>query len=69
MKILRNKLGSNVLITAAVSVTPFEKNGQPVSDLSEFAKIFDFINIMAYDVIFIKSLILSIKIIYYYICN
>jgi len=49
LKILRNKLGSNVLITAAVSVTPFEKNGQPVSDLSEFAKIFDFINIMAYD--------------------
>eukprot|EP00833_Pecoramyces_ruminatium_P017058 jgi/Orpsp1_1/1191090/evm.model.d7180000083431.1 len=46
--ILREKIG-NSLITAAVSVIPFEKNGQPMDDLSKFAKYFDFINIMGYD--------------------
>jgi len=48
LEILRNKIG-NSLITAAVSVIPFEKNGQPVSNLSAYAKYFDFINVMAYD--------------------
>jgi len=49
LKILREKIG-NALISAAVSVIPFEKNGQPISDLSEYEKYFDYINVMAYDV-------------------
>ncbi|KAG4092281.1 glycosyl hydrolases family 18-domain-containing protein [Neocallimastix lanati (nom. inval.)] len=48
LKILREKIG-NALISAAVSVIPFEKNGQPISDLSEYEKYFDYINVMAYD--------------------
>ena len=52
MEVLREKLGSDVLITAAVSITPFEKNGSPISDLAPYAKYFDFINVMGYDVIF-----------------
>ncbi|KAJ9063859.1 hypothetical protein DSO57_1036485 [Entomophthora muscae] len=38
------------LLTAAVRVTPFDKNGEPMKDVSAFAKVFDFINIMAYDI-------------------
>ncbi|ORX43052.1 glycoside hydrolase [Piromyces finnis] len=50
LKVLREKLGSTSLITAAVSIIPFEKNGQVVSDLSDYANYFDFINIMGYDI-------------------
>ncbi|ORX83264.1 hypothetical protein BCR32DRAFT_202002 [Anaeromyces robustus] len=49
LEILRKKIGNDSLITAAVSAIPFEKNGQPVSNLSAYAKYFDFINLMAYD--------------------
>ncbi|KAJ9059072.1 hypothetical protein DSO57_1006204 [Entomophthora muscae] len=38
------------LLTAAVRVAPFDKNGKPMKDVSAFAKVFDFINIMAYDI-------------------
>ncbi|KAI9294242.1 glycoside hydrolase [Neoconidiobolus thromboides FSU 785] len=38
------------LLTAAVRVEPFDgPDGKPMNDVSEFAKHFDFINIMAYD--------------------
>ncbi|KAJ9059075.1 hypothetical protein DSO57_1006207 [Entomophthora muscae] len=40
----------NKLLTAAVRVTPFDKNGVPMNDVSAFAREFDFINIMAYDI-------------------
>ncbi|ORX55233.1 glycoside hydrolase [Piromyces finnis] len=49
LKKLRSALGDSILITAAVSITPFEKNGRVLNDLSEFAEYFDFVNIMAYD--------------------
>ncbi|KAJ9068703.1 hypothetical protein DSO57_1026045 [Entomophthora muscae] len=39
------------LITAAVRVKPFDgPDGKPMADVSAFAKYFDFINIMAYDI-------------------
>ncbi|KAI0244325.1 hypothetical protein L0F63_004704 [Massospora cicadina] len=39
------------LLTAAVRVKPFDgPDGNPMTDVSEYAKYFDFINIMAYDV-------------------
>jgi len=49
LKILREYIGSETLLTAAVSVIPFEKNGQPISNLAPYAEYFDFINIMGYD--------------------
>jgi len=49
LEILREKLGTDTLITAAVSITPFEKNGSPINDLAPYAKYFDFINVMGYD--------------------
>ncbi|KAJ1727634.1 hypothetical protein LPJ61_004469 [Coemansia biformis] len=38
------------LITMAVSLTPFSVNDTPLTDVSEFAKVTDFINLMIYDV-------------------
>ncbi|KAJ2482215.1 hypothetical protein IWW56_001236 [Coemansia sp. RSA 2131] len=38
------------LITLAVRVQPFEVNGTPISDLSEFAKVVDYANLMQYDI-------------------
>jgi len=49
LKELRETLGSSKLITAAVPFNTFEVNHKPLKDMSEFAKLFDFINIMAYD--------------------
>ncbi|KJA18753.1 glycoside hydrolase family 18 protein [Hypholoma sublateritium FD-334 SS-4] len=44
-------VGSNLKISAAVTLTPFVgADGQPMSDVSEFAKVIDFIEIMAYDI-------------------
>ncbi|KAJ1661842.1 hypothetical protein EV178_006363 [Coemansia sp. RSA 1646] len=37
------------LITMAVRVEPFDVNGKPSTDVSEFAKAVDFINLMQYD--------------------
>ncbi|KAJ2449823.1 hypothetical protein EV183_004672 [Coemansia sp. RSA 2336] len=45
-----SEFGSNKLITLAVRVEPFDVNGKPSSDVSEFAKYVDFANIMAYDI-------------------
>ncbi|KAI0244000.1 hypothetical protein L0F63_004072 [Massospora cicadina] len=44
--------GNNTkLITAAVRVEPFDdEKGEPLKDVSEFAKLFDFVNVMAYDI-------------------
>ncbi|KAI0230558.1 hypothetical protein L0F63_000338 [Massospora cicadina] len=43
--------GRQTLITAAVRTHPFDgSNGRPLTDVSEYAKYFDFINIMAYDI-------------------
>ena len=51
LKILRNTLPSNAVITAATQVWPFAgPNGMPLSDVSEFAKVFDWILLMNYDV-------------------
>lgn len=39
------------LITAAVRTSPFDgPNGRPMADVARFARYFDFINIMAYDI-------------------
>ncbi|KAJ1661843.1 hypothetical protein IW140_006384 [Coemansia sp. RSA 1813] len=38
------------LITMAVRVQPFDVNGSPSSDVSGFAKVVDFANIMQYDI-------------------
>ncbi|KAJ2325197.1 hypothetical protein IWW51_002903 [Coemansia sp. RSA 2702] len=38
------------LITLAVRVQPFDINGSPTSDVSEFAQYVDYVNIMAYDI-------------------
>ncbi|KAI0071537.1 glycoside hydrolase [Panus rudis PR-1116 ss-1] len=40
----------NRTITAAASLTPFAANGQPMSDVSAFAKVLDWVAIMNYDV-------------------
>ncbi|KAJ2851078.1 hypothetical protein IWW36_001425 [Coemansia brasiliensis] len=41
---------SKKLITMAVYVQPFYINGAPSTDVSEFAKVVDFINLMQYDI-------------------
>ncbi|KAI8610718.1 glycosyl hydrolases family 18-domain-containing protein [Chytriomyces sp. MP71] len=47
---LRAALGPNKLITAATAIHPFlDAKGSPSADVSQFAKYFDWINIMAYD--------------------
>lgn len=51
LKELRAALPSPALITAAVQVWPFYgSSGQPLTDVSEFAAIFDWILIMNYDI-------------------
>ncbi|WWC94945.1 hypothetical protein V866_001797 [Kwoniella sp. B9012] len=48
---LRNALPTGALITTATQVWPFaDSNGSPMSDVSEFAKVIDWILIMNYDV-------------------
>ncbi|EAU81461.1 endochitinase [Coprinopsis cinerea okayama7 len=43
--------GGKLMLTAAVGLLPFVgSDGQPMSDVSGFAEVFDFIAIMAYDV-------------------
>ncbi|ORX83263.1 hypothetical protein BCR32DRAFT_326455 [Anaeromyces robustus] len=49
LKELRETIGTSKLITAAVPFNTFEVDHKPLSDMTEFAKLFDFINIMAYD--------------------
>ncbi|KAG1751290.1 glycoside hydrolase family 18 protein [Suillus paluster] len=44
-------VGSKITISAAVSVTPFrDSDGNPSTDVSDFAKVLDYIAIMDYDV-------------------
>ncbi|KAJ1892836.1 hypothetical protein LPJ81_005480, partial [Coemansia sp. IMI 209127] len=46
-----SKFGNGAkLITMAVRVQPFDVNGSPSSDVSGFAKVVDFANIMQYDI-------------------
>jgi chitinase len=47
----KDPVGSRLTITAAVSITPFTgPSGDPMSDVSQFAKVLDYIAIMDYDV-------------------
>lgn len=47
VKTLRTTFGSNKLITAAVSVTPFARpDGAPRLDVSSYGIYFDYINLM-----------------------
>ncbi|KAK9765870.1 hypothetical protein K7432_005454 [Basidiobolus ranarum] len=49
LKLLRSTVG-NKLITAATATTPFAgADGKPSSDVREFSEIFDWINLMTYD--------------------
>ncbi|KAI5475913.1 glycoside hydrolase family 18 protein, partial [Pseudohyphozyma bogoriensis] len=51
LQTVRDKLGKKALITAAVaSGGIIGSDGQPLSDVSGFADVLDFINVMAYDV-------------------
>jgi len=43
--------GSRLLLTAAVGSTPFVgPDGKPLTDVSRFSQVFDFVSIMNYDV-------------------
>ncbi|KAG0708627.1 glycoside hydrolase family 18 protein [Suillus ampliporus] len=47
----QNPVGANLTLSAAVSVTPFrDASGNPSTDVSGFANVFDYIAIMDYDV-------------------
>ncbi|KAL6607696.1 hypothetical protein LY90DRAFT_132621 [Neocallimastix californiae] len=46
---LRASIGYSKIISAAVPYNTFEVNYKPLEDMSEFAELFDYINIMAYD--------------------
>ncbi|KAG2187168.1 hypothetical protein INT44_004840 [Umbelopsis vinacea] len=47
---LRAAIGKEKLITAATATHPFfDENGKPSKDISAFAKVFDWINLMSYD--------------------
>ncbi|KAJ2817667.1 hypothetical protein IWW50_006093, partial [Coemansia erecta] len=55
LKDLREKFDSEFgerkkLITLAIRVEPFDINGEPSKDVSEFAKYVDFANLMQYDI-------------------
>lgn len=50
LKRLRSSLPSTARITAATQTQPFvDQNGQPMKDVSAFAKVLDWILIMNYD--------------------
>ncbi|TFK20650.1 glycoside hydrolase [Coprinopsis marcescibilis] len=47
----QDPVGSKLVLTAAVGLAPFVgSDGQPLTDVSGFGEVFDFIAIMAYDV-------------------
>ncbi|KAJ8076967.1 hypothetical protein PM082_001390 [Marasmius tenuissimus] len=52
LKELRStEVGGKLLLTAATAITPFSNaDGEPSADVSEFAKVLDFIAIMNYDI-------------------
>ena len=48
---LREQVGNNFTISAAVTITPFmDSNGNPSSNVSGFASVLDYIAIMDYDI-------------------
>ncbi|KAH9927355.1 glycoside hydrolase superfamily [Fomitopsis serialis] len=48
---LRKKLGNEAIISAAVTDQPFKgPDGNPLSDVSEYAKVMSYVNLMNYDV-------------------
>jgi chitinase len=49
LKELREAIGSSKIISAAVPFNTFEVDSRPLKDMSEFAELFDYVNIMAYD--------------------
>ena len=51
LKLLRSKLPSSARITAAVQDVPFAgPDGNPLKDVSSFAAVLDWVNVMNYDV-------------------
>ncbi|ORY86033.1 chitinase [Leucosporidium creatinivorum] len=51
LKVLRSTIGTSNLITAAVSVNGIIGiNGSPLASFADFAKYFDYINLMTYDI-------------------
>lgn len=47
----KDPVGKNLIISAATSLLPWKgPNGNPLTDVSGFAKVFDYISIMNYDV-------------------
>jgi len=51
LQLLRSTLPNGAIITAATQVWPFTgSNGKPLTDVSAFAKVFDWILMMNYDV-------------------
>lgn len=56
LHVLRNKLPTEAVITAATRVVPFAgSNGRPMKDVSEFSKVLDWVMIMNYDIVGCKS--------------
>ncbi|KAJ2648549.1 hypothetical protein IWW40_003854 [Coemansia sp. RSA 1250] len=47
---LDSSFGAGKLITMAVRVQPFDVGGVPLEDVSDFAKLVDFANLMVYDI-------------------
>lgn len=50
LQLLRQKLPSALLSTCSTQQTYVGANGNPVGDVSEFAKILDYVMVMNYDV-------------------
>ena len=51
LQLLRRSLPKSARLSAAVTDSPFAgRNGQPLSDVSAFAAVLDWVNIMNYDV-------------------
>lgn len=51
LKLLRTSLPSSARITAAVQDAPFvDSSGNPMNDVSSFATVLDWVNIMNYDI-------------------
>ncbi|KAF8134413.1 glycoside hydrolase family 18 protein [Boletus edulis] len=47
----KNPVGAKLTLTAAVSIAPFnDASGNPSKDVSDFAKVFDYIVVMDYDI-------------------
>lgn len=51
LQLLRSMLPPSIVITAATQTSPFmDSSSQPMKDVSEFAKVLDWILLMNYDV-------------------